>query len=266
MVVIQLSTDSGGAARTPLPRRKEVRFVRVDSTPSQDAQGMEQSMRLARAERPGSGKSLAKAAGARARRIGTAAKKMGGAVRKGPRRAPRTSAMDKAPDKDALGGLSKLLSPKNFDQSMDTITNLRAFCRQCVKYVQQADNVLDTLFVTGNSLKETGVLKKLTESKGKNLSTDDLTNILLSLMNSPLGATIFQRISGGKDSADGSAAPSPPALPSANGATPAAAPAAPVALPAASIPPAVRPRTALQGPLPPTAPLGRPQPRPRGRP
>ncbi len=249
MVVILLSTDSGGAERTPLPRRKEVRFVRADAVPSRQAQRAEPDAGLARAKR--SGKPLA-TAGANARRLKAAAKKMGAAARRSPRRVARPST-DKAPGQDALGGLGKLLSPKNFDQSMDTISNLRSFCKQCIKYVQQADGVLDTLFVTGNSLKETGVLKKIAESKGKNLSTDDLTNILLSLMNSPLGATFFQRIGSGKNSAAADTAQAAPALPESAG--------APVTATVA------RPRGVLptQGPLPPTAPLRRQPPRTDGR-
>ena len=256
MVVILLSTESDGARRTPLPRRKEVRFVRVDSPPAPQAGGDMPGVSLVRA--PRSGRTLAKAAGTQARRrIGDAAKKMGGAVRKAPRRSPRPSSVEKNPGKDALGGLGKLLSPKNFNQSMDTIANLRSFCRQCVKYVQQADSVLDTLFVTGSSLKETGVLKKIAESKGKNLSTDDLTNILLSLMNARIGATIFQKMSGGKGASDGSKDEAPALPPAGDGRSP-ATPAAHPALPA----PPARPRTAVQGPLPPMAPLGRARPRP----
>ena len=262
MVVILLSTESDGAQRTPLPRRKEVRFVRVDAAPPQQADGAQSGVRLVGA--PRSGRRLAKAAGTQARRrIGDAAKKMGGAVRKTPRRSPRPPAAEKAPGKDALGGLGKLLSPKNFDQSMDTIANLRSFCRQCVRYVQQADSVLDTLFVTGSSLKETGVLKKIAESKGKNLSTDDLTNILLSLMNSPIGATIFQKMSGSKDASDGSKGAATALPPAGDGRSP-ATPAAHPALPAPPVQPAARLRPAVQGPLPPMAPLGRPQPRPPG--
>lgn len=96
-----------------------------------------------------------------------------------------------------LGSLSKLFSPKGIEQSMSTIGNLRVFCKQAAKYVQQADSLLDSLFATGNSLKESGLLKKLAESKGK-MSTADLTNILLALMNSPIGNTFFKRLGGGE--------------------------------------------------------------------
>ncbi len=98
-----------------------------------------------------------------------------------------------------LGNLGKILTPKNFQESMNSITSLRGFFKQVSKYVQQADNLLDTLFVTANSLQESGVLKKLAESKGKKLGTSDLTNILMALMNSPLGSNIFKRIGSGDE-------------------------------------------------------------------
>lgn len=115
----------------------------------------------------------------------------------GSARKRKTAASDKSTPVDALGGLGKLFAPKNFEQSMQSINGLREFCKQCAKYVSQADTLLDTLFVTGTSLKESGLLQKLTESKGKNLSTADLTTILMALMNSPMGAGIFKRLSGG---------------------------------------------------------------------
>ncbi|PWI57935.1 hypothetical protein [Sulfoacidibacillus thermotolerans] len=102
---------------------------------------------------------------------------------------------------DALGnGLGNMLSPKNFQESMNTISTLRGWSKQVAKYVQQADNLLDTLFITANSLQESGVLKKLAESKGKNLSTADLTSILMALMNSPLGNSVFKKLGGNSES------------------------------------------------------------------
>ncbi|KUO96611.1 hypothetical protein [Ferroacidibacillus organovorans] len=109
---------------------------------------------------------------------------------------------------DAIQSISKSLTPKSIEDSLGTITSLREFCKQCARYVQQADQVLDTLFVTTNSLKDSGVLKKLMESKGKNLDTSDFTNILMALMNSPLGATVFNRLGDGKKTDD----PAPPAI------------------------------------------------------
>lgn len=123
---------------------------------------------------------------------------------------------------DGAGGLNlnRLLSPGNLEESLGTIVTLRGFCKKCLKYVNQADNLLDTLFVTTNSLKETGVLKKLAESKGKNLNSGDLTNILMALMNSPLGNNVFQRL-GGSEKKE-SPPPAQAAVPAApqNGAAP----------------------------------------------
>lgn len=103
---------------------------------------------------------------------------------------------------DAIQSISKTLTPKSIEDSLGTITSLREFCKHCIRYVQQADQVLDTLSVTTNSLKDSGVLKKLMESKGKNLDTSDFTNILMALMNSPLGATVFNRLGNGKKEDD----------------------------------------------------------------
>ena len=92
---------------------------------------------------------------------------------------------------------SKILSPKNMEESLTTISTLRNFCKKCIQYVQQADGLLDTLYVTTNSLQESGVLKKLSETKGKNLSSADLTTMLMALMNSPLGNSFFKRLTSG---------------------------------------------------------------------
>jgi hypothetical protein len=77
---------------------------------------------------------------------------------------------------------------------ISTIGNIRSFCKQCLKYIQQADRMMETLFVSANSLNESGVLNKLIKDKGKNLSTGDLTNILMALMNSPVGGDFLKRM------------------------------------------------------------------------
>lgn len=71
-----------------------------------------------------------------------------------------------------------------------------------LRYLQQADQLLDTVFVTTNSLKETGVLDKLVKQKGKNLSTEDFTNILVALMNTPAGNQILRSMGTGKEDAE----------------------------------------------------------------
>ena len=113
--------------------------------------------------------------------------------------------------KDTGKKISKILTPKNFEESLGTIVSLRNFCKNCLRYVQQADNLLDTLFVMGNSLQESGVLKKLSESKGKNLNSSDFTNILMALMNTPVGAGLFKRLSGGGEATQESAPATTPA-------------------------------------------------------
>ncbi len=117
---------------------------------------------------------------------------------------------DTPSNKETSNKFSKLLTPKNFEESLGTIVSLRTFCKNCLRYVQQADNLLDTLFVMGNSLQDSGVLKKLSESKGKNLNTGDFTNILMALMNTPVGAGLFKRLSGG-DSTPEAVPTQPPA-------------------------------------------------------
>ncbi|GMA63593.1 hypothetical protein NZD89_27400 [Alicyclobacillus fastidiosus] len=84
--------------------------------------------------------------------------------------------------------LSQLLSPKNVQETMKTVGNLRGMVKNWLGYLQQADKMLDTIFVTTGSLKESGVLDKLVKHRGKNLSTDDFTSILSALMASPLAS------------------------------------------------------------------------------
>ncbi len=106
--------------------------------------------------------------------------------------AKRRSAPAKPEATKSKGNLSKLLSPKNLQESLKTVGNLRTMVKNWMQYLQQADQLLDTIFLTSNSLKETGVLDKLIKSKGKNLKTEDFTNILMALMNSPVGAHLFK--------------------------------------------------------------------------
>ncbi len=129
------------------------------------------------------------------------AKKIGSVANKKTTAKKRTvSNTPKSTPTDALGnGLGTILSPKNFKESINTISTLRGWSKQMAKYVHQADNLLDTLFITANSLQESGVLKKLAETKGKKLNTGDLTSILMALMNSPLGNTVFKKLSGNED-------------------------------------------------------------------
>lgn len=81
-------------------------------------------------------------------------------------------------------------------QTIKTVGNLRGMVKNWLGYLQQADKMLDTVFVTTGTLKESGVLDKLVKGRGKNLSTDDYTNILSALMSSPLASGFLK---GGDD-------------------------------------------------------------------
>lgn len=99
---------------------------------------------------------------------------------------------------------SQLLTPKNMQDTLKTVGNLRNMVKNWLNYLQQADKMLDTFYVTTGALKESGVLDKLIKFKGRNLTTEDFTNILAALLSSPL-AEGFLKGSGG-DRAEGGAA------------------------------------------------------------
>lgn len=109
----------------------------------------------------------------------------------------------------ARRNLANLLSPQGIQQTLKSVTNLRTMVKNWLGYLQQADQLLDTLHSTTHSLRETGVLDKLIKYKGRNLTTDDYTNILIALMNSPLGSQILKSAGGGNQDATPSAAPAP---------------------------------------------------------
>jgi hypothetical protein len=98
--------------------------------------------------------------------------------------------------------LSQLLTPKNLQESLKTVVNLRSTVKNWLQYLNQADQMLDTLFITSSSLKESGVLEKLVKHKGKNLTTEDFTNILIAFMNSPLGGHLLKGAGGGQSQDD----------------------------------------------------------------
>jgi hypothetical protein len=115
------------------------------------------------------------------------------------------------------GALSRLFSAKNLQESLKSVGNLRTTVKNWLQYLQQADQILDTLHITSNSLRETGVLDKLVKHKGKNLSTEDFTNILIALMNTPLGAQLLKSDNNQGASSSGAAAnPIPPSGPPPN--------------------------------------------------
>jgi hypothetical protein len=89
-------------------------------------------------------------------------------------------------------------SPTFLQDSLQGITTLQQFCQQCLGYVQQATTMLDQVQGTAKSLHEAGIWQRLVETKGKNLSTGDLTNMLMVLMSTPIGGTLMKRL-GPKD-------------------------------------------------------------------
>jgi len=181
---------------------RELRLVKMDRTPATTRVAAKSSGARPSAKTGGGSNSGGSAPG------GSAGNAKAGTARKRPSVAGTGKGTGKALGKglakgittEALGGLGKALTPKNLEESLSSIVSLRSFCKQCMRYVQQADTLLDTLFVTTNSLKESGVLSKLAESKGKNLNTSDFTNILMALMNSPMGSNIFKRLGSGDNS------------------------------------------------------------------
>ncbi|MBF8376571.1 hypothetical protein IW967_01600 [Alicyclobacillus mali] len=99
---------------------------------------------------------------------------------------------------------SQLLTPKNMQDTLKTVGNLRNMVKNWLNYLQQADKMLDTFYVTTGALKESGVLDKLLKFKGRNLTTEDFTNILAALLSSPL-AEGFLKGSGGNGGESASA-------------------------------------------------------------
>ncbi|MDI3256669.1 MAG: hypothetical protein QJR01_02865 [Kyrpidia sp.] len=88
------------------------------------------------------------------------------------------------------------LSPQFIQDTISSLSQLRKLTKQALHYVQQADTMMDTLFSAAHSLHESGVLQKLLQHRGRNLSTADLATILSALMNSPIGNRLFERIGG----------------------------------------------------------------------
>ncbi|MCL6443730.1 MAG: hypothetical protein K6T83_09795 [Alicyclobacillus sp.] len=114
----------------------------------------------------------------------------------------KPSATPSTPKKKA--GLGDLLSPKTVQESLKAVGSLRGVVKNCLQYLQHADQMLETFYVTSNTLKESGVLDKLIKQRGKNLTTDDFTNVLIALMNSPLGSQLFRAMgSKGQDTPEG---------------------------------------------------------------
>gem|GEM_PF-4757654 len=96
------------------------------------------------------------------------------------------------PAKRKSRGLGSFFTADNIQESLKQVNNLRSLVKNGLGYLQQANEVLETLSSASNSLRETGVLDKLIKGRGKNLTTEDFTNILVALMNSPAGSRMFK--------------------------------------------------------------------------
>ncbi|WP_200757832.1 hypothetical protein [Effusibacillus dendaii] len=92
--------------------------------------------------------------------------------------------------------------------SLSNLGNLSAMCKQCLKYLQQADVWLETINKASTSLNEAGLLQKLIKTKGKGLSTGDMASVLMAFMNTPLADQFFK---GGSSEEDSSTANRQPA-------------------------------------------------------
>ncbi len=142
------------------------------------------------------------------RRGNSAARKNAGKRRK-PTVKPASSSNAKADGGSAPkkpGTLSQLLTPKNLQQSVKAVGNVRSTVKNWLGYLQQADVWLDSVYSTTNSLKEAGILDRLAKSKGRKLSTEDFTTILSSILNTPLGDRMMKGLGGGADDAPADAA------------------------------------------------------------
>lgn len=111
----------------------------------------------------------------------------------------------KAAEVKKKSSIGKFLSPQNIQESLKSVGNLRSMVKNWLGYLQQADTLLDTVYATSNSLRDSGVLEKIVKQKGKNMTTDDFTSILIALMNSPVGSQVLKSMTGSSDSTSNSA-------------------------------------------------------------
>lgn len=98
--------------------------------------------------------------------------------------------------------LSQLLTPKNIQNSFKAVDNLRSTVKNWLSYLQQADVWLDSIYGTTTSLKEAGILEKLTSKKKGKLTTEDFTTIFATILNTPLGGRMLQGLGGGETSSE----------------------------------------------------------------
>lgn len=136
--------------------------------------------------------------------VGRAANGRGSRRANAPRSGGKSGASAQGRSGNRTPAPSQLLTPKNMQDTLKTVGNLRNMVKNWLNYLQQADKMLDTFYVTTGALKESGVLDKLLKFKGRNLTTEDFTNILAALLSSPLAENFFKG-SGDRAEASGQA-------------------------------------------------------------
>jgi hypothetical protein len=82
-------------------------------------------------------------------------------------------------------------SPTFLEDSLKSIGQLRSFCKQCMTYVQRADQMFDALHGVGSHLHQAGVLPKLMKGNIRELTTGDWAALLMAILNSPLSGVLL---------------------------------------------------------------------------
>ncbi|HEU4964154.1 MAG TPA: hypothetical protein VFV52_09935 [Bacilli bacterium] len=97
--------------------------------------------------------------------------------------------------------LPKPKKKAGYEDSIKSLGNLRNMTKKGLSYMQQADQLFDSLHGVGSHLHQSGVLPKILKGKMSDLSTSDWTAILMALLNSPLSGFLL----GGGGNKDGEA-------------------------------------------------------------
>ncbi|MFD2170324.1 hypothetical protein [Tumebacillus lipolyticus] len=100
-------------------------------------------------------------------------------------------------------------SPTFYEDSIKSLGQLRSLCKQCVTYMQRADQMMDSLHGVGSNLHSAGVLPKLMKGNVKELTTGDWASLLMAFLNSPISGAIFGGGGGGASGESESAAEKP---------------------------------------------------------
>lgn len=82
-------------------------------------------------------------------------------------------------------------SPTFYDDSIRTMSSLRRLCKQCMGYMQKADQWIDHLHGFGSHLHQAGVLPKISQGNFKDMTTSEWGTLLMALMNSPFSSMLL---------------------------------------------------------------------------